>query len=156
MPHNVTLAIQRQDERQEALDAVVIPATDKQRHDLGRAAVGQAWMTWSSSEETSKTIKFMLPQVAATESEWRTVLQGYRFAIRIADRHEATALSLPLPEQAGLDSREKEQASVLYRCILEQCQELNHIRHVRLLARDEREAALYTGLTTGVQGEDQA
>ncbi|SEN20568.1 hypothetical protein [Halomonas caseinilytica] len=149
MPHDVTFAIQHpQDARQAAPDAFVMPATDKQRRDLGNAAVGQAWMTWSDSDTSSRTIKFMLPQATSTWSEWRAVLQGYRFAIRVADSHEVTSLSLPLPEQAGLAPLKEDHVEDLHRTILAQCQALNHVRHIRLLAHTEREAALYTGLLT--------
>ncbi|HSP57972.1 MAG TPA: hypothetical protein VLO12_06705 [Halomonas sp.] len=139
---DVTIEVKVWEEEQEPLDAIVLPATDKQRSDLGRAAVGQAWMAWSPIASTTRMIKFM-PPTSWAESERCDLLQSYRFAIRVAENHEIASLSLPLPCHAGLGKGDEKLAAALSRTVLAQCRHLNHLRHVRLLGSEEQEVILY-------------
>ncbi|WP_416137749.1 hypothetical protein ACM26W_14865 [Halomonas sp. HK25] len=127
---------------EEALDAVVVPATDTQRRDLGRAAVGQAWMAWSPLDTTPKVIKFMPPQTASWD-EWQKLLLSYRLALRVADRHEVASLALPLPQQAGLPPLQDRQAGGLALALLAMCRKRHHLRRLQLVASGNQEAVLY-------------
>lgn len=143
MQNDVMIKIEVATEEQEdGFEAMVRPATDQQRHDLGRAAVGQAWMAWSPTGGELKTIKFMPPK-AMKEDTQHELLKSYRFAIRVAEAHEVNTLALPLPERAGLERPEGALESELLRTLLAQCNALHHLRYLRLLASGEQEAVRY-------------
>lgn len=140
---DVTLEVRNQQELdEETLDAVVVPATDTQRRDLGRAAVGQAWMAWSPLDITPKVIKFMPPQTASWD-DWQKLLLSYRHALRVADRHEVASLALPLPQQAGLPPLQDRQAGELAMTLLAMCRKRHHLRRLQLVASGNQEAVLY-------------
>ncbi|MWJ29516.1 hypothetical protein GPM19_15190 [Halomonas sp. ZH2S] len=140
----------QQDLEAETLDAVVVPATEDQRRDLGKAAEGQAWMTWSPGETTPKTIKFM-PPTKVSESGWEELLMCYRFAMRVAEIHEIASLALPLPEQVGLPPVEDALAARLSLTIWNESKEHRHLKHLHLVANDNQEAVLYAHWLVEVQ-----
>lgn len=149
---DVTLKVMLQQDLDEAvLDAMVVPATDAQRRDLGSAAVGQAWMAWSLLGTTPKVIKFMPPEEGG-QDEWRKLLLSYRNALRVANRHEVASLALPLPQQAGLPPLQDRLAAELAMALLETCRERHHLRHLQLIASGNQEAVLYANLLVEIQG----
>lgn len=153
MQDDVTIEIRNHQELdEETLDAVVVPATDAQRRDLGAAAVGHAWMAWSPIEETPKLIKFMPPE-AASRDEWRKLLLSYRNALRVADRHEVASLALPLPQQAGLPLLQEQLAAELALVLMETCRRRHHLRRLQLVASGNQEALLYANWLVEVQGD---
>lgn len=147
--NDVTIeVINREGLDEEILDAVVVPATEEQRRDLGKAAVGQAWMAWSPIDSFPKVIKFMLPKSSVQRQK---LLKCYRLAIRVADNHEVASVVLPLPEQAGLVPLEDALAAELSRTLLELCQHLECLRHLQLLASGDQEAAVYADYLVAAQ-----
>ncbi|MGL6251575.1 MAG: hypothetical protein ACRC3F_11690 [Billgrantia desiderata] len=141
--NDVTIeVINREGLDEETLDAVVVPATEEQRRDLGRAAEGQAWMAWSPLDITPKVIKFMPPQTASWD-DWQKLLLSYRHALRVADRHEVASLALPLPQQAGLPPLQDRQAGELAMTLLAMCRKRHHLRRLQLVASGNQEAVLY-------------
>ncbi|WIX32586.1 hypothetical protein QO259_17520 [Salinicola sp. JS01] len=128
--------------RDDECEAIVRPATDRQRHDLGRAAVGQAWMAWTPTGSELRTIKFMPPK-PLRDRDSRELLKSYRFALRVAETYEVTTLALPLPEQAGLSRPEEVLEGELIHTLLGECGALRHLRHLRLHASGEQEAVRY-------------
>jgi|TARA_A100001518_G_C1227050_1_gene78646 hypothetical protein len=149
--NNVTIEIRNPHELdKQALEAVVEPATDQQRRQLGTAAVGHAWMAWSPIETTLKLIKFMPPQTTNQE-ESRKLLLSYRNALCVADRHEVSSLALPLPQQADLPLLQERWAAGLARVILETCLRRRHLRRLQLVASGNQEAVLYANWLVEIQ-----
>ncbi|MDW7746339.1 hypothetical protein [Halomonas sp.] len=136
---------------EEIMDAVVVPATEAQRCNLGTAAVGQAWMAWSPLEATPKVIKFMPPS-SVSEEGWRELLKCYRFAIRVADIHEAASLALPLPGEVGLTHIEDALAARLSLTLLKESSERHYLKHLQLVASGHQEAVLYADRLAEEQG----
>ncbi|TLF52983.1 hypothetical protein FEI13_02415 [Halomonas urmiana] len=149
--NDVTIeVIHRESLDDKTLDAVMVPATEAQRRDLGTAAVGQAWMAWSHGEATPKMIKFMPPSKVSEEGG-DELLKCYRFAIRVANIHEVASLALPLPEEMGLSPIEDALAARLCLTILEEAGEHHHLKHLQLIASGNQEAVLYANRLVEVQ-----
>lgn len=136
---------------EETLEAVVVPATEAQRRNLGTAAVGQAWMAWSHGEATPKMIKFMPPS-RVSEKGWRELLKCYRFAIRVGEIHEVASLVLPLPEEVGLSPIEDALAARLCLTLLKEVGERHHLKHLQLIASGHDEAVQYANRLVEEQG----